>query len=90
MATRQVPLSIFFGDFKVAETIDYIHGYRDIPAQNALIFRMTDGSWFAMRPSGTEPKLKFYYYAKTDRRDLSKAKVADLSAAVGKLIDSVQ
>ena len=80
---------ISFGDFKVAETIDYIHGYKDIPAQNALIFKMTDGSWFAMRPSGTEPKIKFYYYAKTDTKELSKKKVADLSTAVGKLIDSV-
>ncbi len=79
-----------FGAFAVAKVIDYINGYEDIPAQNALIYRMTDGSWFAMRPSGTEPKIKFYYYAKTEDAVSSHQKVEDLKAAVQKLIDSVE
>ena len=52
-----------FGDFSVVKTVDYLHGYEDIPASNVLIFDLGDGTWFAMRPSGTEPKIKFYYYA---------------------------
>jgi phosphoglucomutase len=79
-----------FGEFKVAEIIDYIDGWEDIPAQNALKFQMTDGSWFAMRPSGTEPKIKFYYYARTDAADLSKAKVEGMVQAVNTLIEQVQ
>ncbi|MGZ4106426.1 MAG: phospho-sugar mutase, partial [Tumebacillaceae bacterium] len=31
-----------------------------LPQENALYFRLADGSWFARRPSGTEPKLKLY------------------------------
>ncbi|MGZ4111763.1 MAG: phospho-sugar mutase, partial [Tumebacillaceae bacterium] len=31
-----------------------------LPQENALYFRLADGSWFALRPSGTEPKLKLY------------------------------
>lgn len=58
-------------DSGISEMIDYIHGYHineyeDIPPQNALKFIMKDGSWFAVRPSGTEPKIKFYYYSVSD------------------------
>ena len=60
-----------FGRFCVAETIDYLHGYQDIPASNVLRFSMTDGSWFALRPSGTEPKIKVYYT--TLGKDLAEA-----------------
>jgi len=79
-----------FGEFNVSEIIDYINGYEDIPAQNAMIFKMTDSSWFAMRPSGTEPKIKFYYYAVTDNALESKRIVSELSKSVGILIDSIE
>ncbi|MDO4619953.1 MAG: phospho-sugar mutase [Lachnospiraceae bacterium] len=78
-----------FGDFEVREVIDYLHGYEDIPASNVLIFRMTDGSWFAMRPSGTEPKIKFYYYAVSKEANESAEKVAALRDAVAVLIDGI-
>lgn len=79
-----------FGTFEVKETIDYLHGYEDIPAQNALKFIMTDGSWFAMRPSGTEPKIKFYYYAVTGDRKESVKRVNGMKTAVGTLVESVE
>lgn len=79
-----------FGKFTVKEIIDYINGYEDIPAQNALIFKMTDGNWFACRPSGTEPKIKFYYYTVTDSESKSSENVKALVQAVQELIDSVE
>lgn len=54
---------------KVVKTIDYKDGYEDIPASNVLRFFLEDGSWFAIRPSGTEPKIKFYFYARGKSRD---------------------
>ncbi|MCH4013157.1 MAG: phospho-sugar mutase [Solobacterium sp.] len=54
---------------KVVRTIDYKDGYEDIPASNVLRFFLEDGSWFAIRPSGTEPKIKFYFYARGKSRD---------------------
>nr|MCR5719034.1 phospho-sugar mutase [Lachnospiraceae bacterium] len=48
---------------KVTKAIDYIDGYEDIPPQNAIRIYLEDDSWFAVRPSGTEPKIKFYFYA---------------------------
>ncbi|WP_026504949.1 phospho-sugar mutase [Butyrivibrio sp. NC3005] len=54
---------------KVSKVIDYINGYEDIPPQNALRFFLDNGSWFAIRPSGTEPKIKFYFYSNQDSRE---------------------
>lgn len=72
-----------FGDMKVSSVIDYINGYKDIPASNVLIFYMEDGSWFAMRPSGTEPKIKFYFYAVSrENGEISSKNVKDLKDAV--------
>ena len=76
-----------FGPFTVKETVDYVNGYEDIPASNVLKFTMTDGSWFCARPSGTEPKIKFYYYAVSDDKALSARRVEDMKAAVGAMID---
>lgn len=54
---------------KVEKIIDYTNGYEDIPPQNALRFFLANGSWFAIRPSGTEPKIKFYFYSNQDSRE---------------------
>lgn len=49
--------------FKIVQVIDYLKGYEDVPASNVLRFFLDNGSWFAIRPSGTEPKIKFYFYS---------------------------
>lgn len=48
---------------------DYINGYEDIAPQNAIRFFLDNGSWFAVRPSGTEPKIKLYFYSDRDSRE---------------------
>ena len=78
-----------FGRFKVDKCIDYLHGYEGIPASNVLIFHMKGGSWFAMRPSGTEPKIKFYYYAKNTEREEAAAAVRDMRTAVDQMVESI-
>ncbi|WP_461205372.1 phospho-sugar mutase [Clostridium sp. DL1XJH146] len=52
------------GDKALSEAVDYENGYKDIPASNVLRFFLEDGSWYAVRPSGTEPKIKIYIYTK--------------------------
>src|SRR5690606_10247748 len=42
----------------VTETLDYAQGLGGLPAENVLKYRLADGSWFCLRPSGTEPKIK--------------------------------
>ena len=53
------------------------HESVDIPASNVLRFFLEDGSWFSIRPSGTEPKIKFYFYTKQD--SAQKAKEVNLA-----------
>lgn len=79
-----------FDGLKVARVIDYIHGYEDIPASNVLKFIMEDGSWFAMRPSGTEPKIKFYYYSVSAQREEAADRVRRMRTAMDRLIDRVE
>ncbi|MEG1132377.1 MAG: phospho-sugar mutase [Romboutsia sp.] len=45
---------------KAIESKDYNKGIDGLPKSNVLKFILEDGSWIAARPSGTEPKLKFY------------------------------
>lgn len=46
---------------KIERVIDYSTGIDDLPKENVLKFVFESGTWFAVRPSGTEPKLKIYY-----------------------------
>lgn len=50
-----------------------------LPESNVLYYDMNDGAWLCIRPSGTEPKIKFYYGVKGTSLDDAEAK----SKAVG-------
>lgn len=45
----------------IEKVIDFSAGIRDLPKENVLKYIWKDGSWMAVRPSGTEPKIKVYY-----------------------------
>ena len=53
-----------------AQIIDYSNpvaaeeGFGELPTSNVLKYILEDGSWIAVRPSGTEPKIKIYYSVK--------------------------
>ena len=79
-----------FGPFTVQKTTDYINGYEDIPASNVLRFDLEKGTWFAMRPSGTEPKIKFYFYSVADNKEESAEKVEEMKKAVDELVSKVK
>ena len=79
-----------FGPFTVRRITDYLHGWQDVPASNVLRFDLEEGTWFAMRPSGTEPKIKFYYYSVAQDHAGSKEKVAALRRAVEEKIAAVE
>ena len=46
------------------------------PRSNVLRFVLSDGSWVAVRPSGTEPKCKFYFSVRADNRAIAEKKLA--------------
>lgn len=51
-------------DRDVAEVVDYAEGVGDLPKANVVEFRLAGGGKLIVRPSGTEPKIKAYLFAK--------------------------
>ncbi|MCW9132813.1 phospho-sugar mutase, partial [Bacillus paramycoides] len=46
-----------------------------LPKSNVLKYKLEDGSWFCLRPSGTEPKIKFYFGVQDDSLQNSEQKL---------------
>ncbi len=70
------------GDYAVTAARDYKTGIDGLPKSNVLYYELTDDSWVCVRPSGTEPKVKFYYGIK----GTSLADADEKSAALGKAV----
>jgi phosphoglucomutase len=49
-----------------------------LPKSNVLKYQLADGSWFCLRPSGTEPKIKFYFGVKDGSLQTSKQKLLSI------------
>ena len=82
-----------FGELKVVEVRDYDSGKvvnletgeereTGLPKSNVLYFDLTNDSWCCARPSGTEPKLKFYMGVKGTSLEDAQAKVEKLTEAL--------
>ena len=54
-----------------------------LPKSNVLYFDLENSSWCCVRPSGTEPKIKFYYGVCTNSNDTSDEKLQALKAYWG-------
>lgn len=55
------------------------------PPSDVLKYMMEDESWVAVRPSGTEPKIKFYIGVKGTSQEAAEQRVADLEAAINEI-----
>ena len=78
------------GKYHVEHIIDYIDGYEDLPPHNALRFYIDEDTWFAIRPSGTEPKIKMYFYSTDTSMECAKQKNEEIKNAVLEMIHSVK
>lgn len=58
---RSSPASV--ASLRVVDVLDYTQGIDGLPKENVLKFMLEGGSWFCLRPSGTEPKIKIYFAA---------------------------
>jgi len=83
-----------FSDFSLVRAQDYETGIEtnllsgevktlDYPASDVLKYYMADGSWFAVRPSGTEPKIKFYCSVQAPTATEAHGTIASLERAIG-------
>lgn len=73
---------------RVTEIKDYSRGIEGLPKSNVLKFVVEDGSWLAIRPSGTEPKIKFYFSAVDTNRVNVAAKLDEIKKFVTDLVNS--
>ncbi len=77
-------------DMKLAKTIDYLKDETDTPRSNVLKYFFDDNSWYAVRPSGTEPKLKIYIYTRDHKKNLAEKKIKDIEEKVMDKIESIK
>ncbi|HBF5909963.1 phospho-sugar mutase [Clostridioides difficile] len=76
-------------DVKVDKILDYKDGVDDLPKSDVLKFLLEDGSWIAIRPSGTEPKIKFYFGANSDNQEDVEFKLNNLISYILNVVDSI-
>lgn len=80
---REKGMSLFDS---LSQVIDYSQGIADLPNENVLKFIWEDGSWMAVRPSGTEPKIKVYYSIQAETREKSKEKLMAYKSVIDAII----
>lgn len=72
---------------KITTMLDYTEGIDGLPKENVLKYLLEDGSWFCLRPSGTEPKIKVYFAVKANSAEESERLLAELRQEVMTRID---
>ncbi|CAM4244476.1 phospho-sugar mutase [Saccharibacillus endophyticus] len=73
---------------KVVQTLDYAKGIDGLPSENVLKYILEDDSWFVLRPSGTEPKIKVYFAVRGDSLAAAEEAVDRLVHAVTAKVDA--
>ncbi len=71
----------------IDEIIDFSEGIRDLPKENVLKYIWNDGSWMAVRPSGTEPKIKVYYSIVDPVKDNAKIRLENIRETIKEIIN---
>ena len=97
---RQNPPAEFAGhkvtavrDYKLDEITDIATGEKKptgLPNSNVLYYELTDDAWVCVRPSGTEPKVKFYYGVKGTSLADADEKSDAMGKAVLAMVDSMK
>lgn len=66
--------------------MDYKNGIDGLPSSNVIKLYFPDRSWVAVRPSGTEPKVKFYYSAYGQNKNQAESRLAELKDRVQEVL----
>ena len=79
-------------DYEISTSIDSEtrkQNVIDLPRASALKFKLADDMWFAIRPSGTEPKIKFYFAVKGASERESEQLLKELEEAVMTVVEKI-
>jgi len=72
----------------VSQRLDYLEDVHGLPLENVLKYILEDGSWFCLRPSGTEPKIKMYFAVRGESAEDARAKLDAVTGAVMSRVDA--
>ncbi|WFA09958.1 phospho-sugar mutase [Tissierella sp. Yu-01] len=78
------------GDIRLEKTIDFLYDKTDVGVSDVLKYYLDDGSWYAIRPSGTEPKIKLYIYSTAKTIDESFTKIDLIEKTVRERMETVE
>lgn len=79
-------------DYQSGERINLLTAQReiiDLPFSYVIKFWLKDGSWFAIRPSGTEPKVKFYFGVKQATENRSEERLQEIQENVMSAVEDM-
>lgn len=74
---------------RIVSVQDYGTGLDGLRPENVLKYKLEDGSWFCLRPSGTEPKIKIYFGVKKESADASASALQQLRQTVMSRVDGL-
>lgn len=85
---------------KVVEARDYLNDTcvnlitneqttTNLPKSNVLYYVLEDETWFCVRPSGTEPKIKIYFGTKAESEDAAGEKIKSASEGIMAIVDNI-
>lgn len=100
MDTLRNDVKTEIGGVKLVEMRDYLAGtYKNfasgesgkvnLPVSNVLYYVLENGTWFCVRPSGTEPKIKIYFGSKGKSMEEAESNIEKASEGVMQTVDSV-
>ena len=81
----------YFNDYSCSVKADLSTGATyeiTLPKSNVLLFELENDCWWAARPSGTEPKIKFYFGAKGETADIAEHRLAAIKASVTEMTEN--
>ncbi len=88
LATLRVNPPKAVGGVDIVKVTDYM-GDTDLPKSNVLYYDLADESWFCVRPSGTEPKVKFYFGVKDHTSKEANEHLEKLVSSVMALMEEI-
>lgn len=87
------------GSLEISEVMDFKEGLIKradgsteeikLPKENVMKFIFAKDAWYAVRPSGTEPKIKFYVYSHSRDREVARSRVSCIKQKIQELVDSI-
>ena len=79
-------------DYQLSEATNVLENAKEkivLPKSNVIKYKLENGAWFCLRPSGTEPKMKLYFGVKEDSLEASQRMLKQVKNEVMGLVDQI-